>query len=88
MSKAGKRLLRGAYQALAFAEGRAQPGTYRVHRPDTTGAQISEPTTDSDGADISPDSGAVEETAPGKSRTLSAVGKTQAESNIPVAGQQ
>ena len=35
MSKAGQRLLRGAHQALDYAEGNADPGTYRVHIPDT-----------------------------------------------------
>ena len=34
MSKAGQRLLRGARQALDYAEGNADPGTYRVHVPD------------------------------------------------------
>ena len=34
MSKAGKRILRSARQALAFAEGRAKPKDYGVHIPD------------------------------------------------------
>ncbi|MCY4064107.1 MAG: hypothetical protein OXG53_17180 [Chloroflexi bacterium] len=88
MSKAGKRLLRGAYQALAFAEGKAQPGTYRIHHPDTTGAQISEPITDLDDADILLDNGATEEPATGKRRTTSVLGNTQVDSNLPVTGQQ
>jgi putative transcriptional regulator len=33
MSKAGKRLLESAEQALAFAEGRAEAADYRVHIP-------------------------------------------------------
>ncbi len=88
MSKAGKRLLRGAYQALAFAEGRAQPGTYRVHHPDTTGAQHVEPTTDLDDAEILLDNGDTQEPATGKGGTFSVVEKSQAESNVPVSGQQ
>ena len=31
MSQAGERLLRSAEQALAYAEGRAEPGSFRVH---------------------------------------------------------
>ncbi len=31
MSKAGERLLRGAEQALAYAEARAKAGTFRAH---------------------------------------------------------
>ena len=34
MSDAGKRLIESAEQALAFAEGRAQPKAYRVHIPE------------------------------------------------------
>lgn len=34
MSKAGERLLRGAEQALAYAEGRAVAHMYRVHSPE------------------------------------------------------
>ncbi len=34
MSEAGKRLIESAEQALAFAEGRADPKTYRVHIPE------------------------------------------------------
>ena len=33
MSSAGERLLRGAMQALDYAEGRAEASTYRVHDP-------------------------------------------------------
>ena len=33
MSKAGERLLRGAEQALKYAQGRAKPGTYRIYVP-------------------------------------------------------
>ena len=33
MTKAGERLLRGAEQALAYAQGRAKADTYRVHNP-------------------------------------------------------
>ena len=87
MSKAGKRLLRGAYQALAYAEGRAKPGTYRVHHPDTASAEISEPKIDLNDADIAPDSGTAEATVPGKSRTRTAVGQPQPESNTSIRGQ-
>ncbi len=34
MSNAGKRLIESAEQALAFAEGSAEPETYRVHIPE------------------------------------------------------
>jgi len=34
MSEAGKRLIESAEQALAFAEGRADPKAYRVHIPE------------------------------------------------------
>jgi putative transcriptional regulator len=34
MSKAGKRLVESAKQALAFAEGRAEAADYRVHIPE------------------------------------------------------
>ncbi len=34
MSEVGKRLIESAEQALAFAEGRAAPETYRVHIPE------------------------------------------------------
>jgi putative transcriptional regulator len=34
MSKAGERIIRSARQALAFAEGKADEGKYRVHIPD------------------------------------------------------
>jgi putative transcriptional regulator len=34
MSKAGERILRSARQALAYAEGRADPSQFRVHVPD------------------------------------------------------
>lgn len=34
MTKAGERLLRGAEQALAYAQGRAKPDSYRVHNPE------------------------------------------------------
>ncbi len=33
MSQAGERLLRGAEQALKYAQGRAKPGTYRIYVP-------------------------------------------------------
>ena len=33
MTEAGERLLRGARQALAFAQGKAKPGTFKVHYP-------------------------------------------------------
>lgn len=33
MSTAGERLIRAAEQALAYAEGRAEPGSFREHRP-------------------------------------------------------
>ena len=36
MTKAGERLLEGALQALEFAQGRAKPGTYRVHFPEAS----------------------------------------------------
>ena len=87
MSKAGKRLLRGAYQALAYAEGRAEPGTYRVHHSDAASAEISEKKIDLDDADIAPNSGTADATVPGKSRTWTAVGKPQPESNTSVTGQ-
>ena len=35
MSEAGKRLIKSALQALDFAEGRAETGSYRVHFPET-----------------------------------------------------
>ncbi len=37
MSEAGKRLIKSALQALDFAEGRAETGSYRVHFPETAG---------------------------------------------------
>ena len=36
MSKAGKRLIESAQQALDFAEGKAEADSYRVHFPETT----------------------------------------------------
>lgn len=36
MTEAGKRLLQAADEALAIAEGRANPSTYVVHRPPET----------------------------------------------------
>ncbi len=36
MSKAGKRLIESARQALDFAEGKAEADSYRVHFPETT----------------------------------------------------
>ncbi len=50
MSKAGKRLLRGAYQALKYAEGRAEPDTYRIHRPDAGPNKVTENDSEIDGA--------------------------------------
>ena len=38
MSEAGKRLIESAQQALAFAEDRAEPQTYRVHIPEEAAA--------------------------------------------------
>lgn len=35
MSEAGKRLIKSALQALDFAEGRVETGSYRVHFPET-----------------------------------------------------
>ena len=35
MSKAGKRLIESARQALDFAEGKAEADSYRVHFPET-----------------------------------------------------
>jgi putative transcriptional regulator len=34
MSELGKRLIKSAEEALAFAEGKAEPKKYRVHIPD------------------------------------------------------
>jgi putative transcriptional regulator len=34
MSKAGERIIRSARQALAYAQGRADPSTFRAHVPD------------------------------------------------------
>ena len=34
MTKAGSRILKSARQALAYAEGQAEPSDYRVHVPD------------------------------------------------------
>lgn len=34
MTRAGERLLRGARQVLAYAQGHAEDGTYRVHNPE------------------------------------------------------
>ena len=35
MTKAGSRILKSARQALAYAEGRAEPSAYIVHVPET-----------------------------------------------------
>lgn len=50
MSKAGKRLLRGAYQALKYAEGRAEPDTYRIHQPDAGSNKVTKNSSEIDGA--------------------------------------
>lgn len=34
MTKAGERLLKGAEQALAYAQGRAKADAFRVHNPE------------------------------------------------------
>ena len=81
MSKAGQRLLRGAYQALAYAKGKADPDAYRVHHPDKSNAKTTEPNLDLDDASIATDAdsaqGSVSETA----KTLSAVEKQNVASN-------
>lgn len=40
MSRAGERILRGARQALAFAQGRAAASQYRVHLPDDINVRV------------------------------------------------
>lgn len=87
MSKAGKRLLRGAYQALAYAEGRAEPGTYRIHHPDNSKAETSEPRTDLGDARIATDSDMVQATVTGNNKTWTAVEKEKAKFNASVTGQ-
>lgn len=87
MSKAGKRLLRGAYQALAYAEGKAEPETYRVHYPDVTRAEISEQNKNLDDADAATDKNASEDSVHEKAGTRAAVLKPQAASDSSAAGQ-
>ena len=86
MSKAGKRLLRGAYQALAYAEGRAEPGAFRVRHPDNSNAETSESIIDRDDARIAADSDASRADLPDKNKALTAIEQQKVESNVPAAG--
>lgn len=42
MTKAGKSMIRGALQALAFARGEGDPKAYRVHTPEEIAARRAE----------------------------------------------
>jgi len=87
MSKAGKRLLRGAYQALAYAEGRAEPGTYRVHYPDAAGAEASAQMNNLDDAKTAIDKSTAKESVPAKGGNGAAVLNPQTASDSSVSGQ-
>ena len=86
MSKAGKRLLRGAYQALAYAEGRAEPDTYRVHFPDAAGAEASAQMTNLDDAESALDKSTAKETVPATGGNVDAVLKPQTASDSSGSG--
>ena len=86
MSKVGKRLLRGAKQALEFAEGRAEPGTYRVHQPDSISAHASEPVVGFEGVNSMADGDADETPDSSRDQNWNATGEKMVKSKISAAG--